>query len=263
MPFKFSELLTTNAKLKKGSKRYSARGVALAPHKMSGKNLCPSAGACAAMCVLWFAGRTVMRSVRNAMLERSRMFLEARQEFYDRLISETEKHVRQCGKHAKACVRLNVASDLPWERIFPALFDRFPTVSWYDYTKIQSRIEAAIRGEMPRNYSLTYSINERTPKGFARHCLEHGINVSLVVDAAWNPQRGIKGKIPATIAIDGKRFPTIDGDEHDVRIPELDGVGVVVVLRGKGGIAKVLDGVTAGFVRRVQGGRFSTHEFAK
>lgn len=47
-------------------------------------------------------------------------------------------------------VRLNVFSDLPWERMVPELFDEFHDVQFYDYTKVPGRTT-------PDNYDLTFS----------------------------------------------------------------------------------------------------------
>lgn len=47
-------------------------------------------------------------------------------------------------------VRLNVFSDLPWERMVPELFDEFHDVQFYDYTKVPGR-------QGPDNYDLTFS----------------------------------------------------------------------------------------------------------
>lgn len=47
-------------------------------------------------------------------------------------------------------VRLNVLSDLPWEIVFPELFDFYKDLSFYDYTKVPGR-------KPPPNYDLTFS----------------------------------------------------------------------------------------------------------
>ena len=65
MTTKHPKLLTSNAKLEKSGKNWSIVGLSLAPHKQSGRNTCPEAGHCADMCVLWFAGRTVMPTTRK------------------------------------------------------------------------------------------------------------------------------------------------------------------------------------------------------
>lgn len=256
----FGELLSSNTKLRKGSRRFLIRGIALAPAKTSGHNVCPMAGFCASMCVLWFAGRTVTRSVRQAALNRTKLFFEDRNTFLGLLQAALDKLVRDSLKQrARPVVRPNAGSDLAWEKLHPEIFDRNPTVTFYDYTKIVNRAKAYAAGKLPQNYHLTYSINERSDMKVVRQLLESGVNCALVVDAAWFPQMGIVGRIPKTYVIDGKRFHVVDGDKHDLRIPELDGRGNIVALRAKGGIAAVLKGVAAGFAHKVKGGRHETH----
>ena len=90
------KLLSTNTKLEKipnAKKRYLVRGLSMAPHTMSGRNLCPWAAGCAAVCVLWFAGRTVMQSVRDAMIRRAKLFFEAYSDPLKRLIDAVVLHL--------------------------------------------------------------------------------------------------------------------------------------------------------------------------
>jgi hypothetical protein len=256
----FSELLTKNAKLKKGSKAYNVRGLSLAPAKTSGRNVCSMAGYCAKMCVVWFSGRTVMRTTRNAAIARTRLFFNERQQFIALLFHAITCHIGKCKQLGQsAFVRLNVASDLKWEQLAPELF-LIDNVVYYDYTKIVSRARDYAAGKLPKNYHLTYSVSERSDEKTVRQLLESGMNVSLVVDSPYCPQLGIIGKLPTKYTFAGKAFPTVDGDKHDIRIPELDGKGRVVLLRSKGGILKTLEGVASGFVRKVAGGRSTTHE---
>lgn len=76
---------------------------------------------------------------------------------------------------ARPYVRLNVLSDIPWEVVFPGLFDAFPAMQFYDYTKVPGRREAGV----PRNYDLTFSFSGSNQ----RHCqreLELGGKVATV-----------------------------------------------------------------------------------
>ena len=36
----------------------------------------------------------------------------------------------------------------------------FPNIQFYDYTKIYKRAVKFVKGEYPKNYHLTYSLNE-------------------------------------------------------------------------------------------------------
>jgi hypothetical protein len=55
-------------------------------------------------------------------------------------------------------VRLNVYSDIPWELFCPGLFDLFPQIQFYDYTKV------AGRHDLPDNYDLTFSYSGTNEK---------------------------------------------------------------------------------------------------
>lgn len=48
-------------------------------------------------------------------------------------------------------VRLNVYQDVPWELVFPEVFEYHNDVYFYDYTKVTGR------HQLPENYDLTYS----------------------------------------------------------------------------------------------------------
>ncbi|MCS7470060.1 hypothetical protein NZK35_25735 [Stieleria sp. ICT_E10.1] len=63
-------LLRTNAKLEKlAGLPYLSAGLTLAPHNLSGHNVCAGASnGCAASCVLWFAGLRVSSTSRHAAL---------------------------------------------------------------------------------------------------------------------------------------------------------------------------------------------------
>jgi hypothetical protein len=53
-------------------------------------------------------------------------------------------------------VRLNVYADIPWELVWPGLFEEFPGVNFYDYTKVPGRQVDDID-----NYDLTFSYSGR------------------------------------------------------------------------------------------------------
>ena len=55
----------------------------------------------------------------------------------------------------------------------------FPDVRFYDYTKIYKRALKWARGEYPKNYHITYSLNEDNKKE-AFNILKKGGNISAV-----------------------------------------------------------------------------------
>ena len=155
-------------------------------------------------------------------------------------------HQKRCKKLGLKCaVRLNVASDLDWLHII----SQFPQVDFYDYTKSSGRMLDYISGKLPSNYHLTFSDSERADVVFLRRVLESGHNVARVFDVTYNPQSKIIGALPKTACIDGLWARVIDGDRHDVRLPGVDGRGVIVGLRLKGTNAAKSRGRVSGFAK--------------
>jgi hypothetical protein len=118
------------------------------------------------------------------------------------------------------CFRLNLTSDLPWEKIKfngQNVFDAFPLVTFYDYTKSVERMTAFVNGEMPSNYHLTFSRSE-TNGAIALAILRSGGNVAMV----------FRKSLPSSYM----GFEVVDGDETDLRF--LDGKGKIVGLKEKG-----------------------------
>jgi len=241
----------------------------LAPAKTSGIEVCPNRTKfCTAVC-LNLAGRggmgvtRVMTSeerarvneIQQARLNRTLMFRRDPDLFYELLERDIRAAIdaartlrfvgTKCGKpifeprtpddpELSVCVRLNGTSDIVWERERPQIFERFPNVIFYDYTKVPNRFDR------PPNYFLTYSWNEqkvaldRSGSYFA-----HRVNTAVVFSTA----RG--ERLPSAWGPKGRgRRPVIDGDEYDMRF--LDPEGVYVGLRAKGWARdpEVADGFT-------------------
>ena len=95
-----------------------------------------------------------MSSIQQARIQKTRFWFSDREVFLELLTRDLEKVQRLATRHGKlAAVRLNVFSDIPWERFLD--LDRFPQVQFYDYTKIPARL-----GRTPANYYLTFSRSE-------------------------------------------------------------------------------------------------------
>ena len=118
---------------------------------------------------------------------------------------------------------MNVASDLEWFDVI----DRWPDVQFYDYTKIRARFDRYLAGKLPANYALTFSRHEKHHSATIRSYLNRGGNVAQVFDVDYYPAVGRIGALPKSVTIHGKRFRVVDGDKHDVRLPTVDGRGVV------------------------------------
>lgn len=240
------KLLGSNTKLAKlgndslNGERFLVTGLSLAPHRRSGVNFCENAGFCSRVCNLWFSGRTLYPKTRRAMMNRSRYFIEDRAGFERDLRRELTNFQRLAERKGMTPLgRLNVATDLDWSHIV----DEFPGITFYDYTKVLSRV-----GNTPDNYHLTYSINERSDWRSVSRLLNHGFNCSVVFDSDYVPQHKRVGELPSHLMIGGKWREVVDGDNHDIRLPRIDGSGVLVGLRFKGSRRFMQEAIDAGFV---------------
>jgi len=228
-------LLTTNQKVEKGEKEGWLTAIMhLAPAKASGFQVCSNATfGCEAAC-LNTAGRGGIfakgekdNSIQRKRRLRTAWYFARRQEFLLVLDREIATHVRRAArKGLRPAVRLNGTSDLRWESIKFAgktLFERWPNVVFYDYTKHPDR---DVR-DIP-NYSLTFSLAESNDSK-AVAALQNGMNVAAVFHS-----------VPKTFW----GYPVFDGDVSDLRF--LDPSGVIVGLKAKG---KARQDRTSGFVR--------------
>ena len=111
--------------------------------------------------------------------------------------------------------RLNVVSDVAWERECPELFTYFPTVRFMDYTKDISRV---LDPNRPANYHLTFSRSE-VNEAECRRAPAAGFNVTVVFR---------KPPYPSTFW----GYPVIDGDQNDLRF--LDPSPCIIALKAKG-----------------------------
>ena len=220
---------TSNAKLAKGIKKgVKTYGLSLAPYNLSGKNLCPHASDGCAIACLNTSGLGAMQSVQKARIQKTKEFLNNREEFLATLKKEINSKIKTAKrKMEKIAFRLNVLSDLPWQNLVDMTEN--PDVPFYDYTPNLKRMIRFLNGELPKNYHLTFSRKENN-QAQCELILAMGGNVAVVFD-----------KLPQTYL--GK--PVIDGDETDLRF--LDPKGVIVGLKAKGKAKKD----TSGFVVKI------------
>lgn len=229
-----SLLTVGNPKLMKGQKKgYLSSVLHLAPADLSGKNTCPKATAgCKAAC-LNTAGRGGIfkkgestNVIQQARIRKTKAFFESRQEFLNELVVEIVKTKKSADKKGLIPVfRLNGTSDISWEKYEVAnsknIFQMFPEVQFYDYTKVNNRKVSHIK-----NYHLTFSKADGNDMD-VRIAVSNGMNVAVVFN-----------KLPETYL--GRKV--INGDDTDLRF--LDERGVVVGLKAKGKAKKD----TSGFV---------------
>jgi hypothetical protein len=233
----FASILTppdANAKLARGG---AAAALTLAPADRSGLEVCPGRSeACTAACVLWFAGNGHRESVRDARTARTLALAEDPQAFMAGIVDEAHRLYR--GADRIRALRLNCASDLPWE-IVRGLLPALPPVALYDYAKIEGRIGGGgFANGAERPYRLCYSVSDRAGSvDAAAGVLQRGGTVALVV--AGLRRRRTDGtyryaRIPDRVRIAGRWHPATPGDRTDRR--DRDPGGAVVILAGKGGL---------------------------
>jgi len=223
----FKLLSTANPKIQKGTRLgYLSFILHLAPADLSGRETCPKRTAgCTAAC-LNTAGRGGMfkrgentNVIQKARIRKTEYFFNARQDFMLDLKKDIEKAVKMAGKLGLIPVfRLNGTSDLSWEKydMLPGLnvFECFPTVQFYDYTKVLGRKTKGIA-----NYHLTFSKADGNDSDVAEALLQ-GMSVVAVYDA-----------IPAGVP---------SADETDLRF--LDPKGIMLGLKAKGRAKKDYSG---------------------
>jgi hypothetical protein len=217
-----SLLNSGNSKTRKGEKKgFTTYGIHLAPASLSGFNVCDSSSAGCRWACLNTAGRGAMNSVQKARIKKTLFFFKDKQGFLAELWAEVAKSIRSAArKNMVPCFRLNLTSDLPWEKIKfngQSVMEAFPNVQFYDYCKSPERMTKFVNGEMPKNYHLTFSRSE-TNGALALAFLKSGGNVAMV----------FRKSLPATYF----GHEVIDGDETDLRF--LDGSGKIIGLKEKG-----------------------------
>ncbi len=230
-----SLLTVGNPKLLKGQAQgYLSSVLHFAPADLSGKEVCPKrTKGCTEAC-LNLAGRGGIfkkgestNVIQQARIRKTKMFFENRSAFMSQLLNDIVKTIKYAEKKGLIPVfRLNGTSDLSWEKyeILEGrnIFQMFPQVQFYDYTKVLGRKV----GDIP-NYHLTFS-NADGNINDVLAAKQAGLNIAVV----------FKKELPKTYL----GLPVINGDETDLRF--LDPKGVIVGLKAKGKAKKD----TSGFV---------------
>lgn len=259
-------LLGTNHKMMKGASRgadlfpdggaVNVMGLSILPHRlwqiafggvnpkgaqrrrtMPVVNTCIGASPeCAQSCLVYSGQNTDrandVKALRQDMLfadpEAFARLLQTSIEFH---VDETKRQSRLEEHRMAPFVRLNVFSDIPWELVWPELFDEFPKLGFYDYTKVPGRVDG-MRGAFPKNYDLTFSwsgINRNN----AQYEWKHGAGKVTIVffkkpgdkSEPWRTNEYWRGRIAKkgeerSVGPFPRSFlgmPIIDGDLTDVR----------------------------------------------
>jgi len=220
-----------NTKTMKGEKLgFRTYIMHLAPSTLSGYQVCPMASpGCASAC-LNLSGMGRFSNVQKARIAKTKLFFEDRGAFMFKLLKEIRAAIRSSQKAGLTPVfRLNGTSDIRWETIsvfadgfwHNNIMDAFPSVQFYDYTKIPNR------RDIPANYHPTFSRSEMNELEALQVLSSGKMNVAVVFDELPVKWAGVK---------------VVDGTETDLRF--LDDRAVVVGLKANGKAKKDATGFT-------------------
>lgn len=233
-------LSTGNPKIMKGIERgFNTYILHLAPANLAGYETCPKrTEGCTAAC-LNTAGRGGMfkkgentNIIQKARIRKTKMFFEDRSAFMAMLVADIKLAIKQSEKKGLTPVfRLNGTSDLSFEKYEVAdgknIFQMFPEVQFYDYTKILGRKVSHIS-----NYHLTFSAADGNDVDVSK-AIKAGMNIATVF--------GLKKSVEMPSDFNG--IKVFNGDDSDLRF--LDPKNVIVGLYAKGRAKKD----TSGFVK--------------
>ncbi len=237
-------LSTGNPKVLKGIKQgYNTYILHLAPADLSGKEVCPKRTIGCSDACLNLAGRGGMfkrgettNTIQQARIRKTQLFFSNRDEFMSLLVKDILLAIKQSARLGLIpVIRLNGTSDLSWEKYsvkmgnvyYLNIFEAFPRIQFYDYTKVLGRKVTSIP-----NYHLTFSAADGNELDVIK-AIKQGYNIATVF--------GIKKTEP--MPEDYYGAPVFNGDESDLRF--LDPKGVIVGLYAKGKAKKD----TTGFVK--------------
>lgn len=218
---------TKTRKSDKADKGYLTVSLSLSPANESGYEVCASRSpGCTHSCI-FTAGHGVYDNVRKARIAKTCLFFQKRTLFKKMLCKELKKwNAKAKRKGLTLACRLNVFSDIQWEKVFPKLFTEFTDVQFYDYTKHFARAF---------NYSESMELNTNTfPKNYHLTFSKSEVNDSQVNSIIQD-----KAKVNIAVVFDSHDIPVqwnsrqvVNGDETDLRF--LDPPGTIVGLYAKG-----------------------------
>ena len=197
------KLLDTNAsntkvkKTEKKSDNVRLASLSLMPDEI----ICPwcvKAG-CKNLC-LKESGRGRFDNVAQGRQRKTDYWHASQSEFLTQLRNELANFEKLCFKtNVQPVVRLNVLSDIQWER--HDIPQAFPNISFYDYTKIAQRLD-----KTPDNYRLMFSYSgTKAYQPQVKRALKTDASISVVfTEIPTNPEYRFLGR------------PVIDGDQSDL-----------------------------------------------
>lgn len=248
-------ILSVNPKTEKSLKNGDPQTyiLHLAPHNLSGVNVCPGAGNCKRICLHSAGNPVYMEAKQAARIRRTLAYAHNPEAFLRLLVCSILDKIKKSNGEPIA-VRLNGTSDIAWENVnfnvspefatfcrvkygrqllvgCQNIFELFNSLNvncrWYDYTKIRRDwARCAYLG-----YHLTFSFDgwdNSSNLKLCREAIANGVNIA----AAFNIKRG--QALPSALESGGLvdfSLPIVDGDLTDYR--PADPAGVIVGLRYK------------------------------
>ncbi len=194
---------SADAKTVKGEKKGYLTGIL---YIQPTTKVCPSSllADCAKAC-LYSAGRGVFTSVQLGRINKGGLLTQ----FEEVAMIALYKGIKTVIAKAKRmnltpAIRLNGTSDIDWTNKKldgKTLFEHFPTVQFYDYSKVPSNVRKSAKFA---NYHVTVSYsNAPTFKGVFAELMKYDNNVAVV----------FRGEQPETFL----GYPVISGDDSDLR----------------------------------------------
>ena len=218
--------VSSDAKTVKGEKQGVLTGILyLSPADLISErlNLCPYAviAGCKAGC-LNTAGRGAFSNVQRARIRKTLFWSQYHSDFMALLIADIKRLQRKAARLDMAlAIRLNGTSDIQWEYQYrdyfskETIFEIFPTVQFYDYTKIPRR-------NVPDNYHLTFSYS-----GVAE------FQPVVEKQLRHNPRTNLAVVFEHTLPVWFLDREVVNGDASDVRFYDAENVVVGLTAKGK------------------------------
>lgn len=213
----------TNTKLIKTAKGSDVPVVLAGLSMMPTVELCPMSkvAECFDDCLKNSGLAQVYDSVNQARQRKTDYYMSDREGFLSDLRRELTNLDKYAKKHGKqAIVRLNVLSDVEWEK--HGIPQEFPDIKFYDYTKRAKRLVRTL----PENYKLMFSYSKA--KKYQKQ-----VEIAMTTDTPITVV--FRGGLPTTYM--GREV--VDGDISD--LDNLEARGKIVGLRVKGNEAKKSD----------------------
>lgn len=173
----------------------STYGIYLAPSTLSGFNVCPNSEYCKDNCLNGSGQNKIARmanknDIDHSRIVKTRLFFANREVFMRLMIHEIKREIARAKVIGNFfSVRINCTSDispLAFTLNGKNILEIFPDISFYDYTKVESRLNLVNRYS---NYDITWSIDgSEENRAIGLNYLERGGRVAIVYGTEEMPK---------------------------------------------------------------------------